>query len=370
MATEQAKILIVDDMQENVAILSAILKPFYRRSVSLDGKKALEIANSDDPPDLVLLDINMPGLDGYEVCKGLKDNPATRNIPVIFITSMDEVADEARGFEVGAVDYIIKPVSPPLVLARVRTHLELKQARDRLSHQNVILEEKVRERTREVSIQGLASLAETRDNETGAHIRRTQHYVRALAQSLSGHPSFSHYLDDHTVTLLYRPAPLHDIGKVGVRDAILLKPGKLTLEEFEEFEEMKKHTVYGKEALERAGQTFMVQGSISFLRLAREIAYSHHEKWDGGGYPRGIKGDDIPISGRMMALADVYDALISRRVYKRPFPHSKAVGVSLEGRGSHFDPLLIDAFTDIQEDFRRIALEFADFPEEREILMQ
>lgn len=374
MVNHQEKILIVDDQPANVDILGEILKPHYKRSVALDGPKALKIAASDNPPDLILLDINMPGMDGYEVCDRLKQDPRTRDIPVIFVTALSEVGDETRGFEMGAVDYITKPVSPPVVLARLRTHLALKKARDSLARQNEILEEKVAERTKEVqltrdvTIQSLASLAETRDNETGGHIRRTQNYVRALAEDLVTHPRFSRYLDEPTVELLHKSAPLHDVGKVGVPDAILLKPGKLTKEEMEQ---MKLHTVYGKEAIERSEKLYkQAGGTSSFLSLAKEIAYNHHEMWDGKGYPQGLKGDDIPISGRLMALADVYDALISRRVYKPPFAHSKAVNIILQGSGTHFDPDVVKAFEELQEEFRSIALEFADFDEERELLRQ
>ncbi len=367
----QSKILIVDDTPENIDVLGEVLKPHYKRSVAMNGEKALRLAAAKEPPDLILLDIMMPDLDGYEVCRRLKADAATRDIPIIFVTAKSEVEDETQGFELGAVDYITKPISPPIVLARVKTQLELKQAREFLKNQNEILELKVQERTlelaltQEVTIQSLASLAETRDNETGGHIRRTQNYVRALAENLCTHPRFSGFLDDETISLLYKSAPLHDIGKVGVPDAILLKPGKLT---DEEFEEMKKHTTYGRDAILTAEKTFGDRQRSSFLRLAREIAYSHHERWDGRGYPEGLAGEDIPVPGRLMAVADVYDALISRRVYKPPMPHSKAVEIIAEGQGTQFDPDVAGGFLEIAEDFRRIALEFADRDEEREAL--
>ena len=369
--TEQLKVLIVDDTPENIDVLGEILRPYYKRSVALDGEKALKIAQSDSPPNLVLLDIMMPGIDGYEVCRRLKDDKRTCDIPVIFVTAKGDVDDETMGFDLGAVDYITKPVSPPLVLARVRAHLELATAKQALKNQNAILEEMVEERTREiqvtqdVTIEALASLAETRDNETGSHIRRTQNYVRALAEELVTHVRFSTYLDDSAIDLLYKSAPLHDIGKVGVPDSILLKPGKLS---DEEFETMKEHARYGRDALLRAEEALGDKASSSFLQLAREIAYSHHEKWDGSGYPEGTVGDAIPISARFMAVADVYDALISRRVYKPPFSHAKAVDIIKEGRGSHFDPDIVDAFLEIHESFRKIAIEYADSDEVRESL--
>jgi putative two-component system response regulator len=363
MAGSDLKVLIVDDTPENIDVLGEILKPYYKRIVALSGEKALAIAQSASPPDLVLLDIMMPGMDGYEVCRRLKDADATREIPVIFVTAKNEEQDEALGFDLGAVDYITKPVSPPLVLARVKAHLDLAIAKRSLQRQNEILEEKVVARTREiqitqdVTIQALASLAETRDNETGCHIRRTQNYVRALAEELVTHVRFSKYLDDATIDLLYKSAPLHDIGKVGIPDSILLKPGKLT---DDEFDIMKEHARYGGEALARAESALVDSESSSFLKMAREIADAHHEKWDGSGYPEGLVGDAIPVAARLMALADVYDALISKRVYKPAFPHERAVSIIEEGRGSHFDPDIVDAFLRIQDAFHRIALDFSD----------
>lgn len=370
-SSSRPKILIVDDTPENIDVLGGILRADYRRSVALDGEKALKIAASDDAPDMILLDVMMPGMDGYEVCRRLKTDGQTKDIPVIFVTAKGEVDDEAKGFGLGAVDYITKPVSPPIVLARVKTHLELKQARVALENQNEILEQRVKERTTELvltqdaTIHSLASLAETRDNETGGHIRRTQNYVRALAEHLVTHPRFCRFLDEETVELLYKSAPLHDIGKVGVPDRILLKSGKLT---DAEFEEMKKHTVYGRDAILKAEETFGEEAHSPFLRLAAEIAYTHQEKWDGAGYPEGLAGDAIPIPGRLMAVADVYDALISRRVYKPPFSHREAVVIVKGERARHFAPDVTDAFLEQEETFRRIALEFADSDEERETL--
>jgi putative two-component system response regulator len=309
----------------------------------------------------VLLDIMMPEMDGYEVCRRLKHDPTTRDIPVIFLTAKSEVEDERKGFELGAVDYITKPISPPLLLARVSTHLKLKEASDFLREQNEILEQRVQERTRQLAavqdatITAMGSLAETRDNETGNHIRRTQSYVRELARALKDHPRFEAELGPETIELLYKSAPLHDIGKIGIPDAILLKPGKLT---GDEFEIMKRHTTYGRDAILAAEALLDVPES--FLRLAREIAYSHQEKWDGSGYPEGLRGDDIPVSARLMAVADVYDALISRRVYKRAFEHEEAVAIIEAGRGSHFDPDVVDAFSELSGSFAEIAARFGD----------
>jgi putative two-component system response regulator len=285
----------------------------------------------------------------------------TRDIPVIFLTAKSEDADEEKGFAIGAVDYITKPASPFIVLARVRTHLALKGAADFLRDKNVFLETEIAKRTREltaiqdVTILALASLAETRDADTGNHIRRTQRYIKALAWKLSIHPRFASYLTPETIGLLFKSAPLHDIGKVGIPDRILLKPGKLTAEEFEI---MKTHTVLGHDAIAHAEKE--LGEDVAFLTVAKEIAYSHQEKWDGSGYPLGLKGDQIPISARLMAVADVYDALISRRVYKDPVPHSQAVQVIEQASGRHFDPDVVQAFVAVQENFKAIAISYAD----------
>lgn len=352
-------VMIVDDTEDNIDILVEILQDHYELSVAMDGESALEFA-AENQPDLILLDIMMPGMDGYEVCRRLKADKGLKNIPVIFVTAMGEVEDETRGLELGAIDYLTKPVSPPIVKARVRNHLELKLAKEELQDQNAVLELKVRERTselvllQEVTIESMASLAETRDPETGAHIQRTQFYVKALAEDLRKNPKFSDVLDDDTIDILYKSASLHDIGKVGVPDHILLKPGRLT---DEEFEEMKKHTIYGRNAILRAERRL---GNNSFLKYSRDIAYTHHEKWNGTGYPQGLRGEEIPFSGRLMALADVYDAVISQRIYKPPFPHREALAIISESCGSHFDPDIVEAFLHIEDEFRRIALELAD----------
>ena len=358
---EKTRVLIVDDTPENIQVLMETLKGEHALVAAKNGEKALRLAIADPQPDVILLDVMMPGMDGYEVCRQLKADVRTRNIPVLFITALSEEEDEARGLDLGAVDYITKPFRPILVRMRVRNQLELKKHRDNL---DLLVRERTRELalTREVTIESLATLAEYRDPETGGHIKRTQNYVRALAQKVRTHPRFAPHLDDEVIELLYLSAPLHDVGKVGVRDSILLKPGKL---DKAQFEEMKKHTIYGRDTLAMAEKKL---GGNSFLRLAREIAYGHHERWDGRGYPQGLQGDAIPLAARIMTIADVYDALISRRVYKPPFPHPKSVSIIAGGKGTQFDPDLCAAFLDMTEDFRKIALEFADFDEERENL--
>lgn len=313
----------------------------------------------------------MPGMDGFSVCRALKEDPSTAGIPVIFVTTKSEVEDETHGFGLGAVDYITKPISPPVVLARVKTHIDLRHARESLKDQNAVLEERVRERTEELSltqdatIVSLASLAETRDNETGRHILRTQSYVRLLAEKLSGHPKFSPQLPRETVRLVFKSTPLHDIGKVGIPDAILLKPARLTTAEFEI---MKRHTVLGRDALLRAETLFGGTRRSSFLKIAAEIAYSHHEKWDGSGYPEGLAGEGIPLGGRLMAVADVYDALVTTRVYKPPRPHAEALEIMTAESGRHFDPDILDAFLALAERFRTTALAFVDLQADRDML--
>lgn len=355
------RILVVDDTPTNIKILNETLRDEYAISVATNGKDALALARSENAPDLILLDIMMPDMDGYEVCRQLKEDPATQAIPVLFVTAMGEVANEERGLSLGAVDYITKPFSPPIVKARVHNHMQLKLYRDHLED---LVAQRTREltQTQDVTIHSLTSLAETRDNETGGHIRRTQHYVKVLAERLRQNPKFAGALDAVTVDLLYKSSPLHDVGKVGVRDHILLKPGKLTVEEHAE---MKKHTTYGRDAILYAEDQLE---DNSFLHLAHEIAHTHHEKWDGSGYPRGLKGVEIPLPGRIMAIADIYDALVSKRIYKPPLPHSRAVEIITEGRGTFFDPDITDAFLEIHNEFRRIASQFADYAEETESL--
>jgi putative two-component system response regulator len=363
--TEKQSILIVDDTPDNLALMTGLLKDTYKTRVANNGERALTLAATLPYPDLILLDIMMPGIDGYEVCRRLKQESATAEIPIIFLTAKTEVEDEQKGFDVGCVDYITKPISPPIVLARVKTHLLLKSARDFLKDQNAFLEAEVARRVKEVqtvqdtTIMAMGSLAETRDNETGNHIRRTQHYVRVLAERLRQNPKHSKDLDDATIEMLYKSAPLHDIGKVGIPDRILLKPGKLTPEEFEI---MKTHTTLGRDAILAAER--QLDAPSSFLRYAREIAYSHQEKWDGSGYPEGMVGPLIPLSARLMAVADVYDALISKRCYKAAFAHEKAVEIIREGKGKHFDPDIVDAFEECLDEFGKIAAVFLDSGDE------
>lgn len=354
-------LLIVDDEPANLAVLTRVLQPDYRVRAANSGERALQAAQSPPKPDLILLDVMMPGMDGYAVLGRLRELPQTRDIPVIFVTALDDEANEEHGLQLGAVDYIAKPIKPAIVRARVAAHMELKKARDQLTDENAWLEAEIARRMSEnlvvqdASIHALAYLAETRDPETGNHIHRTQQYVHALAWELSDHPRFRNKLDPHAIWLLTKSAPLHDIGKVGIPDHILLKPGRLTVEEMEI---MKTHAALGAEAIEKAERA--VARPLEFLAIAKEIAHWHHEKWDGSGYPDGLKGDAIPVPARLMALADVFDALINKRVYKPAMPPEEARAIILNGAGTHFDPDVVAAFEACYEDFVAIAQRYSD----------
>lgn len=361
-ANAKQSILIVDDTPDNLRLVAALLKDKYQTRVATNGEKAIQLAAINPKPDLILLDVEMPGLDGYEVCSMLKANPLTEDIPVVFLTARSRVEEEERGLLLGAVDYIAKPISPPILMARVKAHLALGNARRFLADKNAWLEMEVSNRMQELgavqdlTILAMALISERRDNETGSHIRRTQHYVRLLAQRLKYHPRFVNFFEDSsTIELLFKSAALHDIGKVGVPDAILRKPGALSNDEFAI---MKTHTVIGRDTLRDVERE--VGQHSSFLRFSREIAYSHHEKWNGTGYPEGVSGDDIPIAARLMAVADVYDALVTRRVYKPAMTHEQALEIISEGRGNHFDPDVTDAFLAIEAQIRSVALRLAD----------
>ena len=356
-----ATILIVDDLPDNLAVLGEMLLPRYRVLVASTGERALHIAAAWPRPDLILLDVMMPRMDGYQVLARLREEPRTRDIPVIFVTAMNDQEDEERGLELGAVDYISKPLRPRIVMARVHTQLLLKRASDLLRDRNVFLEAEVERRMGEnqliqdISIHALARLAEIRDNETGNHLRRTQGYVHALGKQLQKSPRFAAQLSDRTLDLLAKSAPLHDIGKVGIPDDILRKPGPLTPDEWTV---MQTHAKLGSDAIEKAELDALTP--VAFLTLAKEIAHFHHEKWDGSGYPEGLSGERIPLSARLMAVADVFDALINRRVYKEPMSLPTARKIIEEGSGSHFDPDLVDAFLAGFDEIAEIAYRYRE----------
>ncbi len=317
-------ILVVDDVPINVDVLDGVLNQDYEIKAAINGERALEIAHSKAPPDLILLDVMMPGIDGYEVCRRLKADIATRKIPVIFITAMGEIEDETKGFEVGAVDYITKPISPPIVKERVKTHLALYD-------QNRELEQKVKERTSELNstrleiIQRLGVASEYKDEETGLHIVRMSNYTQLIARAAG--------MGEDETELLLNAAPMHDVGKIGIPDSILLKPGKLNADEWEI---MKTHTTIGAEILGK--------DTSELLSTARLITITHHEKWNGAGYPKGLSAEEIHKYGRIVAIADVFDALTSKRPYKEALPFEKAVDEIKRSSGTHFDPSYADAF--------------------------
>lgn len=353
MKPQRPLAFIVDDVRENIQVaLSHLTKIDCDFAYATSGEQALHRIKSSKP-QLILMDIVMPGMNGYETVQNLKKDPATAKIPVIFLTAKNEPEDIAKGFECGGVDYITKPFSGAELRSRITTWLELSAYRENLEYE---IEERTKETQllKQVVIEAMGELAEFRDPETGAHIKRTQHYVKTLAEQLFKNGAFPGELDEEGIVLLYKSAPLHDIGKVGIRDSILLKPGKLTPEEFLE---MQNHTIYGETVIKKLEKRV---GASSFLKYARDIICGHHEKYDGSGYPYGLKGDEIPLAGKIMAIADVYDALSTKRVYKEAFALEKVMEIMNDGCGSHFDPIIFNAFLEVEMDFQAIAAAYED----------
>jgi len=349
-ATLRKTILIVDDSPENLDIMKGILNPFYRVLVATHGRMALKVATSSVRPDLILMDVMMPGMDGYEVCRLLKVDEQTRSIPILFVTAKSNVEDETKGLMLGASDYLVKPINPAIMLARVKTHLlihdqvrllsdqvELRTAQ--LTIRNMELEE-----TRYEVIRQLGRAAEYRDNETGMHVIRMGHYVRLLALK-------SGLTTSEAEQLMYA-APMHDLGKIGIPDGILLKPGKLTEGEFHI---MKTHAEIGYKIIGKQRSHVMNLGAL--------IALTHHEKWNGQGYPRGLRGEDIPLAGRLSAIGDVFDALISVRPYKRAWSMEDALALITREAGEHFDPKLVPLFLELRPELVKIIEQYQDKPE-------
>lgn len=350
MNSDRETILVVDDTEMNIDFLLSFLSEEYDVSVATNGWDGIDLACSI-APDIILLDIVLPDIDGFQVCSCLKDDEKTSSIPIIFVTSLEKEVDEARGLELGAVDYIVRPFSPELVKARIKNHLELERHRHNLEQ---LVEEKTKslKATQLAALQCMAMLAEARDSGTGAHVQRTGRYVTIIADHLRANYMKGRDVSLQDVEILAQASPLHDVGKVGIPDRLLLKPGKLTEEEFEE---IKRHASYGAEILKQAEEEL---GAIPFLLMAQIIAQSHHERWDGHGYPVGLKGEAIPLPARIMAIADVYDALRSERPYKKAFSHEKAKKIILAESGSHFDPVLVEVFLAVEGEFEGIAKKY------------
>ncbi len=357
MTTKRKTIYLVDDSMTTLIIGKNALVSKFDVFTIPSGTKLLEMVRKKRP-NLILLDIEMPDMDGYEVIRRLKANPDAENIPVIFLTGKSDTKDELEGFSLGAIDYITKPFSPPLLLKRVEIHLLVEDQKSELKMYNDNLLEMVEAKTNTVLtlqntiLRTVAELVEYRDDITGKHIERTQNYIRVLIDALVEGELYREEMESWNIKFLLQSAQLHDVGKITIKDSILQKPAKLTVEEFNE---MKNHTTSGVKILENIQKT---TNETTFLEHAKIFAGTHHEKWDGSGYPAGLLGRDIPLQGRLMAVADVYDALISERPYKKPFSHQDAVRIILDGRGTHFDPVLVDVFARREHDFREIACSF------------
>jgi cyclic di-GMP phosphodiesterase len=360
LINDKFTVMVVDDLPENLRLLGTMLKEKgYRIYVFPNGSLALKAAEQN-PPDLILLDINMPGMNGYEVCKSLKANENLAEIPVIFVSALNDSFDKLEAFRVGGVDYISKPFQVEEVLARVETHLKLRLYQTELEQHNNRLSELVEAKVKELTesqmstIFALAKLAESRDEETGKHIERVRLFSQLLTQKLRANGLHPDVINDDFVENIYHASPLHDIGKVAIRDAVLLKPQRLNSEEIEE---IKYHTVFGAETLEKVYQLYPKN---KFISMGVLISRSHHEKWDGTGYPDGLSGKEIPLCARIMSVADVYDALRTNRCYRMGLSHSEVVRYIREDSGKHFDPDVVKAFIELNESFDSIYLDFSD----------
>jgi len=360
-------ILVVDDNEMNRDLLRRRLEQQHLQVMSAaDGQQALDMLEQQDF-DMVLLDIMMPGINGYQVLEQIKANKKQRHIPVIMITALDEMDSIIRCIEAGAEDYLPKPFNPVLLKARVNAGLDKKRwhdqeiaYREELQYQNQHLEERVSDQVKQIAaaelatIFALSKLSESKDPDTGAHLERMREYCKILAQQLSRQTRFQSIINSEFITSIYAASPLHDIGKVGIPDHILMKPGKL---DSAEWEVMKLHPQIGADTLRAVLKQFP---NNPILQTGVEIAESHHERWDGTGYPHQLKGEDIPIAARILALADVYDALTSQRCYKEAFAHDRCRQLIIEGKGTHFDPLIVDAYLEVENEFIRIRAEYQD----------
>ncbi|MCL2035067.1 MAG: response regulator [Oscillospiraceae bacterium] len=357
MGNKQRMIFIVDDDATNLALGRDTLGDYYDILTLNSGARLLRVLEKTIP-DLILLDVEMPEMNGYEVMRHIKSKPETSNVPVIFLTAKRDGASELEGLSLGAIDYISKPFSPPLLHKRIEIHLLVESQKQELVDFNNNLQSMVEAQTKTVIelqnavLSTMADLVERRDDITGGHIERTQAYLKVMLAALKDASIYKEEIDSWDVNLVLQSAQLHDVGKIAIKDSILQKTEKLTEEEFEQ---IKEHPTFGGKIIDKIKESTTQQ---SFLDYAKVLAESHHEKWDGSGYPKGLKGEDIPLLGRLMAVADVYDALISERQYKKALSHKEAVGIMLDGKGKHFDPVLIDLFLGISDQFDEIATQF------------
>jgi len=351
---DKAVIMVVDDDKVSLDFLSSFLEThgYIPRPVP-SGKLAI-MAAKREPPDLVLLDVNMPDMNGYEVCAVFQSDEELKHVPIIFVSGYRDSDHVLKGLQSGSVDYIYKPFNTSELLARMEVHLKIKRLQKELRFMNDFLEDMVKEKIRELKdayeavIFAMAKLAEYRDDDTGKHLERVRAFSRALAEELARQPGYEREVNKDFIRTIYHASPLHDVGKVAIPDKILLKPGKLTPEEFEV---VKTHTIRGAQTLEEVAKK---HAGNEFIEMGIEIARHHHERWDGTGYPDGLEGENIPLSARIVAIADVYDALRSRRPYKEPFTHEKAVEIIMSEKGTHFDPVLVEVFWKLRDRFKKI----------------
>ncbi|MCL2260487.1 MAG: response regulator [Fibromonadales bacterium] len=354
---DRKTIFLVDDDVTNLAKGKSALAEHYRVFTFASGERLLDMLGKNIP-DLILLDIEMPEMNGYETIKLIKNKKETERIPVIFLTAKNDDSSELEGLSLGAIDYIAKPFSPPLLLKRIEVHLLVESQRQELINYNDHLQEMVAAKTKSVVklqdaiLKNMVELVEQRDYVTGGHIERTTHYLGVLLKAMQKYGLKTEIISNWDLDLVLQSAQLHDVGKIAIRDSVLQKPGRLTEEEFEE---IKKHTIVGEKVIEKIKQN---SDSQAFLEHAGIFAASHHEKWNGSGYPRGLKGEEIPLQGRLLAIADVYDALVSDRPYKKAFTHEEAVDIIVGGKGTHFDPVLADLFLKVADEFKVILLNY------------
>ena len=352
---DRKTIFLVDDDLTSLKIADDTLSAFYNVFTLSSGALLLKMIERHTP-DLILLDVEMPEMNGYETIKRLREKQGIGYVPVIFLTAKSDGESELEGLSLGAIDYIIKPFSPPLLLKRIEVHLLVESQRKELINFNNNLVQMVDEKTKAVVdlrnavLKTMAELVECREDITGAHIERTQKYVSILLSAILERGLYKEETSAWDIDLLLQSAQLHDVGKVVIKDNVLLKPGRLTAEEFEQ---IKQHTTFGEEVIDRIKKN---SAAHAFLDYAKVFAGSHHEKWDGSGYPRGLKGNDIPLLGRVMAIADVYDALVSDRPYKKPYTHDEAVRIIRKDKGTHFDPDIVDIFEGVSDKFNEVTI--------------